>query len=299
MAKSEAVSFADCSDATRAAGLYLELLKRSLLNQIYLDDELRILYLRDCLLGKDRYDFTVLHDIRNARRAIYEELQAAREIGRFLDRDIHNAAYNHSMIGRRRMDNLHACLDIVRAEGIPGDVAECGVWRGGSCIFMAGYLKVFGINSRRVIVADSFDGLPPPDNPNDANLDLSKRVFPELAVSVETVQENFAAYDLADQNVVFVRGWFKDTLRFAPITQLALLRLDSDLYDSTMETLTALYEKVVPGGIVIVDDYDIPNCRNAIHDFFASRKEAIPVLAIVDWTGVWFRKPTRAGAGDS
>jgi len=279
-------------EAPKAARLYLELLKKSLLNEVYLDDELRILYLRDCLLEKDHYDFAVLHDIRNARRAAYQELQAARAIGRFVGRNIRNAAYNHSMIGRRRMDNLHDCLDRIRMNDVPGDVAECGVWRGGSCIFMAGYLKLYDMHSRRVIVADSFDGLPRP-KAEDAGLDLSKEVFPELAVSLETVQENFAAYDLSSGSVVFLKGWFKDTLPSAPITQLALLRLDGDLYESTMDCLVALYEKVAPGGIIIVDDYAIPNCRNALHHFFAVRKKEVPALNTVDWTGIWFQKPSR------
>ena len=86
--------------------------------------------------------------------------------------------------------------------------------------------------------------------------------YPALAVSIETVRANFARYDLLDEQVVFLQGWFRDTLPTAPIEKLAILRLDGDLYESTMDALRALYDKVSAGGFVIVDDYGaFPNCR--------------------------------------
>lgn len=270
--------------------LYLDLLKRSVLNEIYLDDELRILYLRACIDGREAFRPPVLHDIRSARRADYEKLAQARKIGRFFDRQIQNSGFNHSMAGRARIDNLHDALDVVRREAIQGDLIECGVWRGGACIFMAGYLRAHGMQDRTIFVADSFEGLPPPALPQDAGLDLSKEKFPELAVSLETVRENFAVYGLDGPNVVFLKGWFKETLPRAPVEQIALLRLDGDLYESTMDTLNALYDKVAPGGIVIVDDYSIDACRKAVADFFDARGLAFPQMFEIDWTGVWFRK---------
>lgn len=278
------------SDTSSATNLYLDLLKRSVLNEIYLDDELRILYLRDCIAGRDTYDRRVEHQIRHARPDVYAALKDARSIGRFLDRNLSNAAYNHSMIGRLRMDNLHECLEIVRREAIPGDLIECGVWRGGSCIFMAGFLKAHEITDRRVFVADSFEGLPPPTHPKDAGLDLSPAVFPQLAVDIETVRENFACYGLDGSQVVYLQGWFKNTLRTSTIERLALLRLDGDLYESTTDILQALYGKVVPGGFVIIDDYMLRPCREAVADFFSALEQPHPKLTEVDHSGVWFRK---------
>jgi hypothetical protein len=273
--------------------LYLDLLKRSILNEIYLDDELRILYLQACLDGKDNFDRSVLHDIRGARKEDYERLAQSRRIGQFFDRDIRNSGFNHSMIGRARLDNLHAVLDLIREEEIAGDLIECGVWRGGSCIFMAGYARAYGLNERRILVADSFEGLPAPTLPHDSGLDLSKERFPELAVSLETVRENFAAYGLDGLNVVYLKGWFKDTLNEAPTDRIAVLRLDGDLYESTMDILKALYDKVALGGAIIVDDYGaIPGCRRAVADFFWSRGLPLPQMSKIDWTGVWFRKST-------
>lgn len=272
--------------------LYLDLLKRSLLNEIYLDDELRILYLRGCLEGGEQYDPATLHDIREARRASYEKLAASRNVGQFFDRDIHKSGFSHSMMGRKRLDSLHDCLDMIRREETPGDIIECGVWRGGGCILAAGYLNAYDMDEKRVFVADSFEGLPPPSVAQDQGLDLSKGRFPELAVSENTVRENFAAYGLDRSNIVFLKGWFKDTLPKAPVEQIALLRLDGDLYESTMDALQSLYDKVVAGGIVIIDDYNaLEVCRRAVNDFFARRREPLPELTIIDWTGVWFRKP--------
>ncbi|PIL22215.1 hypothetical protein P775_00380 [Puniceibacterium antarcticum] len=277
----------------QTGALYLDLLKRSLLNEIYLDDELRLLYLRDCLAGQDSFDYAVLHNIREARLENLEDLKASRRIGRFPDRNIHRSGFSHTMMGRQRLDSLHACLDAVSAGDVPGDLMECGVWRGGGCILMAGWLRVHGDNQRKLLVADSFEGLPKPTHTQDGKLDLTKEKFPELAVSKEAVRENFAVYGLLDDHKqVFLKGWFRDTLTNAPTLQIALLRLDGDLYESTMDTLQALYDRVSPGGIVIVDDYGaLPMCRQAVEDFFAFRGEAVPPLTHVDWTGAFFVKP--------
>ena len=275
------------------ATIYLDLLKRSLLNEIYLDDELRLLYLRDCLSGAETFDYAVLHDIRTTRAQGFSDLAASRRIGRFPDRKIDRSGYSHTMMGRLRLDSLHSCLDDLHSRRIAGDLVECGVWRGGGCILMAGWLRAQGVQDRRLIVADSFEGLPVPEHEKDNGLDLSKDVYPQLAVSLETVRDNFAAYGLLDDTRQhFLKGWFSDTLHDAPTRQIALLRMDGDLYVSTMDTLNALYDRVTPGGIVIVDDYGVLRaCREAIADFFAARNEPVPQMTKIDWTGTFFTKP--------
>ena len=110
---------------------------------------------------------------------------------------------------------------------------------------------------------------------------------------METVQANFERYDLMDDQVRFLKGWFRDTLHLAPIERLAVLRLDGDMYESTMDALTALYGKVSPGGFVIVDDYFLPNCRQAIGDFRAARGIDEPIQEI-DGNGVFWEKAARA-----
>ncbi len=143
--------------------------------------------------------------------------------------------YADSMIGRKRLDNLQFCIETALREGVEGDLIETGVWRGGACIFMRAVLAAYGVADRKVFVADSFEGLPRPDAakyPADKGDSLYKHPF--LAVSRENVENNFRKYGLLDEQVVFLQGWFKDTLPKAPIQKLSILRLDGDMYGSTM-----------------------------------------------------------------
>jgi O-methyltransferase len=93
-----------------------------------------------------------------------------------------------------------------------------------------------------------------------------------------------------DNQVKFLKGWFKDTLRSAPVAQLAVLRMDGDLYESTIDIFDALYHKVSPGGFVIVDDYHLlAPCKQAVHDFRMRAKVTDPIQEI-DGTGVFWKK---------
>jgi O-methyltransferase len=195
-----------------------------------------------------------------------------------------------SMIGLKRMANIRECVEQVIADGVPGDLIETGVWRGGSTIYMRAILKAHDVTDRVVWVADSFEGLPEYDGRYDADIGDQLYAAPELAISLEQVQDNFRRYDLLDDQVRFLKGWFSDTLPDAPIESLAVLRLDGDLYASTMDALDALYHRVSPGGFVIVDDYvAVPACAKAIHDF-RDRHGITDPLETVDWTCVYWRK---------
>jgi len=157
---------------------------------------------------------------------------------------------------------------------------------------MRAVLKAYGDIHRKVWVADSFQGLPAPDTtryPQDTN-DYHHELTSYLGVGLAEVQANFSRYGLLDEQVRFLAGWFKDTLPVAPVERLAILRLDGDMYESTMESLTHLYHKVSPGGFVIVDDYGaLPNCRAAVEDFRKSRGITDAIVGI-DWTGVFWRR---------
>jgi O-methyltransferase len=141
-----------------------------------------------------------------------------------------------------------------------------------------------------VIVADSFAGLPPPSEqfPADAGADF--HTHPELAVSLEQVWANFRRFGLLDDQVVFLEGWFRDTMPRVEAEALAVLRLDGDMYESTFVPLVHLYDRVAPGGWVIVDDYHLmAACREAVGDFLADRG-IDPPLHDIDRVGVYFRK---------
>lgn len=194
-----------------------------------------------------------------------------------------------TMIGGLRMENVKQLAIEVIKNDVPGDFIETGVWRGGACIFMRGILEAFRVRDRKVFVADSFEGLPPPDESYVQDLGDEHHTFPELAVSLEQVKDNFSRFGLLDDQVYFLKGWFKDTLPDAPIDKLAILRLDGDMYESTMTALDSLYHKVQKGGFVIVDDYGaVPACKAAIHDFRAKANVEDPIVDI-DGLGVYWR----------
>ena len=195
------------------------------------------------------------------------------------------------MIGIRRLDNIEFCIDEIIKNDIHGDLIETGVWRGGATIFMKALLNVNNANDRSVWVADSFEGLPAPNDkeyPEDkGDVHFTKK---ELAISLETVQNNFRKYNLLDENVKFLKGWFKDTLPVALIEKLALLRLDGDMYESTMDGLVNLYPKLSPGGFIIIDDWNaVQGCKLAVMDYRLKHNindEIIPI----DWASVYWKK---------
>lgn len=221
--------------------LYLDILKRALTNVIYEDAPIAL---------------------------IQQQTEYSRESR---DGGLDWPSVAHTMIGSVGLDHIEWCLTQAVADNVPGDFIETGVWRGGACIFARGFLKVHGIEDRSVWVADSFEGIPEigeDGHPLDHQYGWH-RLNHVLGVSEDQVRENFARYGLLDDQVRFVRGRFRDSLPTAPIERLAVLRLDGDLYESTVSALTHLYPKVSVGGFVIVDDYKIPQCREAVHEYRA------------------------------
>lgn len=198
--------------------------------------------------------------------------------------------YAQTMIGLRRMRNLRRCVETILADRVPGDLIETGVWRGGAAILMRGILEAFGDTERGVWCADSFRGLPPPDAeqyPAD-HKSLSHEVA-SLAVSVEEVRDNFRRYGLLDDRVHVVEGWFRDTLPGLAPRRWSLVRLDGDMYESTIDALANLYDGLSPGGFLIIDDFGLPPCREAVEDFRRDRAITEPIEEI-DWTGAFWRK---------
>ncbi|HEU5469265.1 MAG TPA: TylF/MycF/NovP-related O-methyltransferase [Actinophytocola sp.] len=214
-------------------------------------------------------------------------------VGKFAHQDA------DTMVGRPRLDNLQRCVETVLADGVPGDLMETGVWRGGCCILMRAVLRVWGDQDRIVWLADSFAGLPAPDTaryPQDAiyGTDAAKRYIAELAyplaIGIDEVRSRFTRYGLLDDQVRFLAGYFAETLPTAPVGDLAVLRLDGDMYQSTMEALTFLYGKLSAGGFCVIDDYyALDSCRSAVTDFRASHGVTDPIERI-DWSGVFWRK---------
>jgi O-methyltransferase len=275
------MSMLDTEQSVNTRQLYIDLVKRCVLNLLYVDAELNPIQptsrLRSVLLSVCRRGGVQL---AHARRGNYHR--------RMDGEDFSDVA--HSMLSLARLDNVQYCVERVLEDGIPGDLIETGVMRGGTVILMRAILRAHGVSDRCVWAADSFEGLPAPNverYPEDTGAAWHLRPLTEVAV--EYVQRNFERYGLLDSQVKFLRGWFRDTLHTAPVRQLALLRLDGDLYESTMDALVPLYPKLSPGGFVIVDDFNLPMCRKAVEDY-RQQHSITDEMVTIDRCGVYWRK---------
>ena len=191
-----------------------------------------------------------------------------------------------TMLGTRQLDQMQRCIDDIINRDVPGDLLEAGVWRGGMTILMRAVLEARGDSSRRVWVVDSFCGLPTPDK----NVDSSWWKLGDMAVSVEEVKENFARYGLLDERVKFVEGFFENSLPDAAIQQLSVLRVDADLYQSTLDVLQNLYPKLSYGGYAIFDDYqNLPECRRAIDEYRSANGIEDPIIKIDTRSVYWIK----------
>jgi O-methyltransferase len=261
-----------------SAKLYLELLKKCVTNSIF-DDDL------DLMRGKRVVD-------PDTGEYVMVEPASVEKSNKYYGTIWPSRA--HTMIGIPRLNNIQHCVETVLTVGVEGDLIETGVWRGGATIFMRGILKAYGVTDRKVWVADSFEGLPRGNHtryPRDADAEFHR--YRDLAVSFAEVARNFKRYDLLDDQVRFLKGWFRDTLPTAPIEKLAVMRLDGDMYESTMDALVNLYPKLSPGGFVIIDDYNaVASCNEAVQDFRKGQRISTE-LQLLPVCGAFWRKEAR------
>ncbi len=258
--------------------LYLDLLKKELM----------------CIVGKEykpvrgRLVSLLKPLLKLSRRPFLEIAQLIPEKDELniQGRGFSDASY--TMIGLKRLNNIQELYKTVREESVKGDFLEAGVWRGGASIFMRALLACHHDQTRKVWVADSFQGFPPSENEWDKQIPWQQ--FKSLAVSLAEVKSNFSYFNLLDDQVKFLKGWFKDTLPTADVSSLAILRLDGDLYASTMDVLHNLYAKVSKGGFIIVDDYySVDGCKQAVSEF-REMHNIRATLHTIDWTAVYWRK---------
>jgi O-methyltransferase len=199
-----------------------------------------------------------------------------------------------TMIGLDGLDNIELVMNDILANNVEGDILEAGVWRGGAAIFIKKMLQNKNSN-KKLYVCDSFEGLPKPQTDRYNNSieaqDTHYAKNDYLGVSLETVQENFKTYDAIDGNVIFLKGWFHETLNSDQIGRLSLLRMDGDMFSSTQDILNNLYDKVVSGGYIIIDDYGLGCCKEAIHEWFNKKGVNIQAkLKLVNHSIAYFKK---------
>jgi len=177
-----------------------------------------------------------------------------------------------SMIHMPNLDNIEVLVKYIKEKNIPGEFVETGVWRGGAVILMAALNKELVLN-KKIYAFDSFEGLPKESKYQEDKIVNGSDPRFDYAVSLEEVKANFSKYDLLDDNVIFVKGFFEETIPKVTIDQVSLLRLDGDMYTSTICVLEHLYDKVPVGGVIIIDDYgwELAGCRAAVDTFRQAR----------------------------
>jgi O-methyltransferase len=207
-----------------------------------------------------------------------------------------------TMVGFERLLNAYDLVKRAEAAQLPGAIVECGVYNGGSAAMMA----MAASSQRKIWLFDSFEGLPEPGPRDGAKALLysgerssgALKPIDRCVGSLEVVRRLFLEeLHMDSTRVMFRKGWFQETLPVArpEIGPIAVLRLDGDWYDSTLVCLEHLYDLVVTGGFVIIDDYGYwEGCRQAV-DEFLSRRDLNVALIPIDDSGRWFAVPERSG----
>lgn len=302
-----------------AAHRYLNLLKGALLNEHYLEQEVRISYLLDCC---DKGIPPRVEALRDPNRHMDEEmarLRTARLAGETSDADGPiGSAFPYTTLGRTRLDRLEQVLETIHSEDVRGDLADIGTGRGGVGIFLRGFLDAHEIPVPKVWVVDRFRARPvttQTDQPGDqvendeASDDTPAGLagandwgsawevvggpgLPELRADLNSVREGFHRFGLFDNRVRFVAGNDLSTLAAAPIEKLALLHIGEDTTFDCGEVLDQLYDRITTGGFVVIEGFDATR-RDLIEQFRARRAIDDQMEMLGAGTAMW-RKTRRA-----
>lgn len=230
----------------------------------------------------------------------------------------------YTMVTSERLETVLQLWSDVLARGLPGDWVETGTFKGGTSLLAAKVARAayqspicpHKIN-RTIWLADSFKGLP---SPTQADIVMDAKVVQEIETQkvvregggkrmdrpgsyggyggVQEVKNMFAREGFLNTPTIngvmiqFLQGWFRETLPLAPIDRIAILRLDGDMYSSTMTALKALYPKVEPSGFLVIDDYGWwMQCKHAVDTYFRSEQGWMPSFMSDGITGRWMQKP--------
>jgi O-methyltransferase len=202
----------------------------------------------------------------------------------------------YTMVTNKNLIALYRLVQRVNKLGLPGDIVECGVWNGGSAALMglADGQNTHSYKNRMLWLFDSFQGLPRPTE-KDGNVERENYFEGWCKGDVNRVRRIFAKLGVSPDVVRIVPGWFENTLRNSPVDCIAILHIDADWYESVKLVLDVFYDKVVPGGFIILNDYGTwPGCNQAVDDFFAEHNLNDIDLTIVEPSiGAYFQKPPK------
>ncbi len=217
---------------------YLDLLKRALNNYLYLGGSTSFA----------QYEITPFYDADQAEWKLPPNSQP------------------HSLLATPKLNALQSLMYDVVTNSVTGDFIEAGVYKGGTTVFMRGFLKFHRISNRMVWVADSFEGIPLSTRYKDLG-DPVDQWKDRWVAGLEEVRSVFNRYGLLDDQVKFLEGYFAESLPKAALGKLAIARLDADSYESTLDALEHLYPRMSRGGYVIIDDWHLAKCAQAVHDY--------------------------------
>lgn len=197
---------------------------------------------------------------------------------------IYKKSKDFTMTSIERAYSLYQSCKYIIDNKIKGDFVECGVWKGGSAIIMALTLKRFEkLSKRKIYLYDTFEGMPPPTgadvdikNQKASHLLLEENKETSLVWSYATkdiVVNNLKISKCNLDNVLFIQGKVEETIPKHIPKKIALLRLDTDWYQSTLHELTYLYPKLAQRGVLIIDDYGHwKGCKKAVNEYFLKKK---------------------------
>jgi O-methyltransferase len=242
-------------------------------------------------------DFT-LGKILVVRKAIADVLkllinQPNRESFRFA-KLMFTVKPRYTMVTNTNLLTLYRLVQRLNSLDVSGDIVECGVWNGGSAAILglANLATDESRRNRKIWLFDSFQGVPPAterdgsverrsyfEGWNKGDVDKVKQVFTKLGVPLDQVK--------------IVSGWFNETLKTADVEQIAMLHIDADWYDSVKLVLDTFYDKVLPGGFIVLNDYNTwEGCNKALNDFLTERHvKDIVITEVEPTTGAYFQKP--------
>ena len=227
-------------------------------------------------IKKDKYPI----DIPNETIKIYEEVEP------------------YTATSLERVNALLQSVVYITENNIDGEIVECGVWKGGSCMAVALKLMELEQKTREIWLYDTFEGMTEPTN-HDIEIETGKK-GKELLDGIDKNTDKYNMWAYAPQEVVinnmkktgyptdnikYIAGNVEKTLKERKPKKIALLRLDTDWYESTKVELEELYPHVVNGGIIIIDDYGhFEGAKRAVDEYF-EKEDNKPLLNRIDYTG--------------
>ena len=199
---------------------------------------------------------------------------------------------DRTMTGHEKVNFLTEAVRYLERHDIPGGLMECGVWRGGSMLAIAHTLSRIGMTDRHLYLFDTFEGMTPPTD-RDVHI-WEKKDASELlasqstsmapiwaAATLEDVRQGFAEVDYPDELIHYIVGKVEDTVPESAPEQIALLRLDTDWYESTKHELNHLYSRLAPGGVLVIDDYGSwQGSKDATDEFLAETGEPLMLTRV-------------------